>query len=172
MAPGIRAALAAAIFAVTLGSAAGGGEVVREVRRLLDAAAEARRAGDPGTARGLYESAAHGAEALGVPNLLLARAVDGLADLDREAGARDRAESGYLRSAAMWETLLGSEQPRLATTLHNLGALRLEIGRLDEAESALERALGIWRRSLGEDSPEAANTRAALDALRRRRAAP
>ena len=78
--------------------------------------------------------------------MLLARALDGLADVRRAQQDWSEAEGLYLRSAAMWESLLGPDQPRLATTLHNLGVVYLRQDKASEAEVALQRALALWER--------------------------
>jgi tetratricopeptide (TPR) repeat protein len=144
-------------------------DATREIRSRLSSAEQAFLSGRYQEARGLYEDAATGARALGPTNLLLARAVDRLADIDRLEGRAEQAVAGYLRSAAMWPALLGPGQPRLATTLHNLGAVYLEQGRFDEAERVLGEALTIWNATLGVDSAEAANTRTALNNIAVRR---
>jgi tetratricopeptide (TPR) repeat protein len=162
----IPAALLLAASVTTSGQRA---DATREVRSRLGSAEQAFQAGSYQLARGLFEEAATGARELSNTNILLARAIDRLADLDRLEGSLERAEAGYLRSAAIWPVLLGEDQPRLATTLHNLGAVYLEQGRLDDAERVLGEALAIWDRTLGVDSAEAANTRTALDNIGVRR---
>lgn len=141
-------------------------DAVRAVRSQLAEAENARETGRIDAAQAGYEKAAAAAALLGEPNLLLARALDGAADLARTGGRLEEAERGYLRAAALWNELLGPRQPRLATTLHNLGAVYLQLGRPDDAGRSFREALAIWESSFGVDSPEAANTRAALDALR------
>ena len=94
------------------------------------------------------------------PNLALARAVDGLADVRRLEGRLEDAARLYGESSGMWTDLLGEDQPRRATTLHNLGAVLVELGRPAEAVPHLKRALSIWELSFGSDSREARNTRA------------
>ncbi len=148
-------------------TAADRGAVTREVRARLESAEELLREGPAPRARSVLEDAADLARGLGEPNLLQARALDRLADLDRLERRYDDAGAGYERSAEMWRLLLGERQPRLAVTLHNLGAVRLAQGRFDEAGRAFGAALPIWESTLGADSAEAANTRSALENLRR-----
>ena len=54
-------------------------------------------------------------DATGSRTLLLARAIDGLADVLRGRERTAEAEPLYRRSIELWETLLGADQPRLAT---------------------------------------------------------
>jgi len=159
----------AMLLAVSIAAPGQRADVTKEIRSRLSTAEQAFQSGRNQEARGLFEEAATGARSLGETNLLLARAIDRLADLDRIEGHAEQAEAGYLRSAAMWPTLLGAGQPRLATTLHNLGVVYLEQDRLDDAERVLGEALGIWDATLGVDSAEAANTRTALDNIGVRR---
>lgn len=142
------------------------GIATREVKARLELAEELLREGPSAHARSVLEDAADLALRLGEPNLLRARAVDRLADLDRLEGRFDDAGARYERSAEMWRVLLGEQQPRLAVTLHNLGAVRLAQGRLDDADRAFRAALPIWESTLGADSAEAANTRTALENVR------
>jgi len=113
----------------------------------------------------LFRQVIDGATSLGDPNLPLARAVDGLADVQRLSGRLDEAAGLYLRSSRMWEALLGKRQPRLATTLHNLGLVYVAQGHPDRATPPLRRALAIWEATLGAGSAQAANTRRALRQL-------
>ena len=104
--------------------------------------------------------------------LLLARAVDRLADLRREKDELDEAERLYRESAALWTRLLGESQPRLGVTLHNLGVVYLTQERLAEARDSLERALVIFESSMGHDSAHANRTRQLLQTLDRQRSVP
>ena len=99
--------------------------------------------------------------------LLVARAVDGLADLCRRQDRLAEARVLYLRSAGMWERLLGPRQPRLAVTLHNLGLVETAEGDLAAAEAHLRRALAIWEEAFGADSAQAENTRRAQRRVQR-----
>lgn len=141
------------------------GSDVKAVRSLLDDAESALADRRLDEAAALFRRAADIAQERGNRNLPLARAVDGLADVNRLQRRFAEAEKLYLRSMEMWIVLLGEEQPRLATTLHNLGAVYIELGRPAEAEPHLSRALTIWEATLGPDSPEATNTRRALARL-------
>lgn len=117
-------------------------------------------------AAALYREVRDEAETLDLPNLPLARALDGLADLQQRAGALEQAAEHYGRSAELWESLLGPHQPRLAITLHNLGAVQFTRQRPDLAVPALERALGIWDAAYGADSAQSEATRRILDRAR------
>ena len=135
---------------------------VREIRDELlraDAAAAEQRIED---ASALYSRARAGAIELSESNLLLARALDGLGDVERCGGRFDEATEYYDRSAAMFASLLGERQPRLATTLHNLGLTQLALGRVADGRRSLEHALEIYESTLGPESPQANNTRRAL----------
>jgi tetratricopeptide (TPR) repeat protein len=103
------------------------------------------------------------------PTLLLARAVDGLADLMRSQKRLDEAIPLYRRSIELWERLLGSGQPRQATSMHNVGTIYLDRSQFDDAEAMLRGALSIWEDAFGNNSSEAENTRRALRNLARAR---
>jgi tetratricopeptide (TPR) repeat protein len=164
-------AILLAVVALPAGPAAGSAsrDEKREILAILGSAEEALASDRPERARELFDEAASRARTFGETNLLRARAVDRLADLDRRAGRLDEAAFGYRSTATMWVELLGDGQPRLATTLHNLGVVYLEQNRLEDAERAFEQALAIWERRLGSDSDEAGNSRDALSVVRSRR---
>jgi tetratricopeptide (TPR) repeat protein len=153
------------VHASTIADAEKRGPDVKRVRSLLDeaeAALAGRRLED---AAGLFQRALDIATTRRHPNLPLARAIDGLADVHRLQRRFVEAEKLYLRSVEMWAELLGEKQPRLAVTLHNLGVVCIELGRPADAEPHLGRALAIWEATLGPESPEALNTRRALARL-------
>lgn len=152
--------------APALASAGERAETVRLLRSRLEEGERALRSSRLDEAETFFREALERAADLNEPNLLLARAVDGLADLHRLRGRHAEAETLYLRSVAMWERLLGERQPRLATSLHNLGVVLIEQDKTEPAERTLTRALAIWEATLGADSPEARNTRRALRSLR------
>ena len=135
-------------------------------RDTLQAADTAVVDGDFTTAETRYLEVIGDAEDPQRANVLLARALDGLADVRRSQERWPEAEALYLRSAEMWERLLGPDQPRLATTLHNLGVVYLRQGKTQDAETALQRALSLWETALGEGSIEAENTRRIYDQAR------
>jgi tetratricopeptide (TPR) repeat protein len=141
------------------------GDLTRQLRSRLNAADHALADSRDHEAAELYLQALEVARELGEPNLLLARAVDGLADARRREGRLPEAEQLYRRSSTMWEALLGRRQPRLATTLHNLGVVCAAQGKAGEAEAHFRSALEIWEATLGPSSPEAGNTRRALGQL-------
>jgi len=140
-------------------------------RERLDEAEAARRAGDPERAAGLYRDVIGAGEHAGDGTLLVARAVDGLADVLRETGRPDEAEPLYRRAALLWERLLGADQPRLAVSLHHLGLVLSALGRDDEARVELHRALTIWDAAGPPGASGAEATRSALRALDARAAA-
>jgi tetratricopeptide (TPR) repeat protein len=135
-------------------------------RDSLEIAEHAADDGDLKVAEAHYREVIDDAEDPRQANVLLARALDGLADVRRAQQNWSEAEGLYLRSAEMWESLLGPDQPRLATTLHNLGVVYLHQDKAREAEVALQRALALWERALGQDSIEAENTRRIYDQAR------
>ena len=138
---------------------------VARLRGHLTSATEAVQSDDPERAAELYKLVMLETEGWDGPNLLLARAVDGLADVERDQGRVDRAEALYLRAIPMWEQLLGHDQPRLAITLNNLAAIYVDQGRPDEAEPPLRRALDIWVARFGADSERARITKRAYQSL-------
>jgi len=144
------------------------GERVAELRSRVERAGSARLAGETARAESLYLEIVEGADGATVPPLLLARAVDGLADLYRETGRWGEAETRYQQAAGLWEHLLGPQQPRLAVSLHNLASVRMARDDLRGAEAPLRRALAIFEGSFGADSNEARNSRRAYAELGRR----
>jgi tetratricopeptide (TPR) repeat protein len=138
-------------------------------RSLLDDGERAMTERNWDAAESAFVSVIDDARTAGDRGLLLARALDGLADLRREIGRLQEAGELYLESADLLERVLGSRQPRLALTLHNLGVVYVEQERFDEAEAPLERALLIFEEAMGADSPQAASTRQVLDVLESRR---
>lgn len=144
--------VASLLLVAALGHAAPRGADVTRIRGDLASATEALRGDRLDRAAELYRTVITETEAWNRPNLLLARAVDGLADVNREQGRYARAETLYLRAIPLWEQLLGADQPRLATTLNNLAAIYVDQGRLEEAEPRLRRARDIWTASFGADS--------------------
>ena len=146
------------------------GDRLDALRATLEQAGEALQSGDTGQAGRCYTEVIETLDADVRPSLLLARAVDGLADVRRVEGRLDQAETGYLRAAELWAELLGDDQPRLAVTLHNLAAVRMARGDLAAAEAPLKRALEIFDRMLGAASSQANGSRRALAELERRRA--
>ena len=147
------------------GLVAGDGSAIERLRASLHEAQRGVEDGRYEEAGTLFRQALDEATRLGDPNLPLARAIDGLADVQRLTGRLDEAADLYLRSSRMWETLLGQQQPRLATTLHNLAMVYVALGQPDRATPQLRRALAIWEATLGASSPQAANTRRALRQL-------
>jgi tetratricopeptide (TPR) repeat protein len=138
-------------------------------RSLLEAGERAMTERDWDAAEFAFVSVIDDAREAGDGGLLLARALDGLADLRQETGRPREAGELYLESAELLERVLGPRQPRLALTLHNLGVVYVEQERFDEAEEPLERALFIFEDALGADSPQAKSTRQVLGVLKSRR---
>jgi tetratricopeptide (TPR) repeat protein len=153
-------ALTLLLAAPTCALAARSGEWAVTARSELDLAERAVAEGRLAAAAEHYERARRASAASG--GLLLARALDGMADLAALRGDLAAAADGYGRAATIFETALGPNQPRLATTLHNLGVVQARLGRTAPARAALERALAIWDATLGPASTEAVNSRRAL----------
>ena len=144
---------------------AGDGAALERWRATLHDAERGLEEGRLEEAGKLFRQVADEATGPGRPNLTLARAIDGLADVQRLSGRLDEAADLYVRSSRMWVSLLGERQPRLATTLHNLAMVYVAQGDPDRATPQLRRALAIWEATLGAGSPQAANTRRALRQL-------
>ncbi len=146
-------------------------DLFREWRDGLHAAHQARLSGDHDRAAELYGSIVAEAEAREEDGLLVARALDGLADLYRERHRFDLAAPLYERAVESWTRLLGESQPRRAVSLHNLGICYVELEAWDAAERVLTAALEVWRR--GESHGErVAETQTVLDAALARRSIP
>ena len=164
----LRVALATTVLLAVTGTSAPAetrGRTVEGLRSGLALAERELQAGRLSHAATLYDEARVQALRLGSPNLPLARALDGLADVHRLENRPERAAELYLRSIEIWETIFGPRQPRLATSLHNLGVVCLALDRPDLARTHWLRALEIWEASLGHDSPEALNTRRLVQRL-------
>jgi tetratricopeptide (TPR) repeat protein len=132
-----------------------------DLRTQLSRAEAAAKAGKSAEATALFQETIETATRLNQTTLLLARALDGLAELEFAAGRLPEAESLYLRSIPLWRKLLGADQPRLAISLHNLGVLHLDQQRYEPARVELTEALAIWVKVYGSDSAQAQNTRRA-----------
>ncbi len=128
----------------------------------------ARRTGDAARAESSYREAIEHSRAFGERNLRFGRAVEALADLYREAGRLDEAETRYVEAIAVWERLLGPGQPHVATSLHNLAVVHLERNEPARARPLLERAIAIWEATRGPDSLELAASLEALAVLLQR----
>ena len=164
--PGLPALALLLLLACPLRAGQRGQELERvrsSLRRAEQAVAEARY----GQAAELYLQVRAGAASS--PNLPLARALDGLADVRRLQGRLAEAAGLYREAAGLWASLLGPRQPRLAITLHNLGAVQLARGRPELARPQLERALEIWAAAYGAGSTQAEQTRRILEKAQRRR---
>ena len=161
-----RMPLLALVALLAVGSSvASDGTTLERLRATLNAAQRGLVDGRYEEAGKLFRQVAREATGMSEPNLPLARAIDGLADVQRLSGRLDEAAGLYLRSSRMWESRLGERQPRLATTLHNLAMVYVAQGDPDRATPQLRRALEIWEATLGASSPQAANTRRALRQL-------
>lgn len=120
-------------------------ELFQDWRQRLEAAAQATHRGEDAQAVEFYDSILDEAQTRGEDGLLVARAVDGLADLYREQHRFDLAAPLYERSVDAWTRLLGAAQPRRAVTLHNLGICYVELADWPAAERVLREALTVWR---------------------------
>jgi tetratricopeptide (TPR) repeat protein len=149
------------------------GETPSRAERLQDWRGRLERAaahGDTDPAIALYRSILDDAAVLDENGLLVARAVDGLADIYRVRHRFDLAAPLYERSSGLLSKLLGPAQPRYAITRHNLGICYVELERWDEAERVLREALELW--SAGNDTNRTAETEKALRAALERRTLP
>jgi len=145
-------------------------ERVQRWRSALDAAESARTADRPAEAKAIYREllAEADADAPPPPAMLLARAVDGLADVERVAGSLAEAATLYERALPLWRRVLGPDQPRVATTLQNLAMVRLELGDTAQAAAALREALAIWDGWSDAPAAEVGAARALLDRIEAR----
>ena len=147
-------------------------ELFQDWRQRLESAAQAARRGDDDEqAVALYGSILNEAETREEEGLLVARAVDGLADLYREQHRFDLAAPLYARSVELWTRLLGVSQPRRAVTLHNLGICYVELANWPAAQRVLREALMVWR-DVGESAARIRQTEKVLDAALKRRSIP
>jgi tetratricopeptide (TPR) repeat protein len=137
-------------------------ETATDLRSRLSSAEAAVKSGRTAEAAALFNDAIDDAIRLNQRGLLLARALDGLAELEFTAKRLSEAESLYLRSIPLFRELLGPDQPRLAVSLHNLGVLHLEQQRYEPAANELKEALDIWVKLYGSESSQARNTRRAF----------
>ena len=148
------------------------GELFQDWRGRLESAAQAQARGDDDRAIDLYGSILSEAESRREEaGLLVARAVDGLADVYREQHRFDLAAPLYERSVEAWTRLLGASQPRRAVTLHNLGVCYVELADWAAAERVLREALAVWRDG-GHPAQRIAETEKVLVAARARRSIP
>ncbi len=146
-------------------------DTFREWRVVLESAYQARQEGDDDRAVELYGSILAEADAREETGMLVARAVDGLADLYREQHRFELAAPLYERSVESWTRLLGASQPRRAVSLHNLGICYVELSQWDAAERVLTAALAVWRDG-GRHGDRFAETQKVLDAALARRSIP
>jgi CHAT domain-containing protein/tetratricopeptide (TPR) repeat protein len=92
-------------------------------------------------------------KALGPGSLVVASALNNLAELYRLTGALSKAEPLHLRALRIKENALGPDDPSIAVTLSNLASLYVDQGEYARAEPLYERALGIREKALGPDHP-------------------
>jgi tetratricopeptide (TPR) repeat protein len=97
----------------------------------------------------------------------LARFLNILAEVVREQGNLEEAESVCLRSQALLETSFGPEHPRLDSCLVTLARIRIAQSRLAEAEPLLRRCLAILDKTVVAEHPERWMRRQELAALLR-----
>jgi len=134
-----------------------------EWRNTLQAADSARSERRHTEAAASYRSVIESAEAAHPRHLLVARAIDGLADVHRTQRRWNDAAAGYARSSEMWADLLGADQPRRAVSLHHLGMVQMELEQLEPAKQSFAEARRIFAQAFGADSREALNTKRALE---------
>lgn len=116
-------------------------------------------------AEALYARVVEEARSAERPGMMLARAVDGLAEAHQHAERFVEAEQLYRESVALWQRLLGDGQPRVGISLYNLGLTYAALDRPDDARRTLTRALDVFESSLGPESGFALDTRRALERL-------
>ncbi|HMX26720.1 MAG TPA: tetratricopeptide repeat protein, partial [Blastocatellia bacterium] len=97
-------------------------------------------------------------KALGAQHLEVGTALKNLADLRKNHGDYDKAESLYDRALVIREKALGAEHPNVAVTLAALADVYYFKSDLNRAESLYNRALAIVEKTLGPDHPNAALT--------------
>lgn len=114
------------------------------------------REGRPDEAAEEYRHALTIARTLGPNHPTAAFALDGLAELDLQAGRLDAAEAGFREALALREPALGAEHRELAYSLDGLARVAMARGRGKDAEPPSGRALAILERCLGIEHPDVA----------------
>jgi tetratricopeptide (TPR) repeat protein len=143
-------------------------ELMKSWRHSLKLADHALFNDNPEEAERIYREIIEEAAMLDEENLLVARAIDGMADLLRDGERPEEAAELYRKAAEMWPRLLGPAQPRTATTLHNLAVVEMTLGDFEPARVHLLEALEIWESALGADSPQAQASRRTFRQLQQR----
>lgn len=77
-----------------------------------------------------------------------------LANLSRERGRYEEAETLYLESSAIRQRFLGLEHPDTITSINDLAGMSVIKGDFEEAEPALRRDLAVQERVLGPEHPD------------------
>ena len=84
--------------------------------------------------------------------------LNNLAELYREQGKHEQAESLYQRAFAILEKALGQGHHELAYPLIGLASLYKEQGKYEQAEPLYQRGFAIREQQLGTDHPETEDT--------------
>ena len=96
---------------------------------------------------------------------LLAKCVEGLANVYTDNGRHADAERLLLEAIAIKEASLGRNHVDTAATYHNLAVLRIDMGRFEAALADVQRALEIFVRVLGPEHSNVAMARMTLGRL-------
>jgi tetratricopeptide (TPR) repeat protein len=109
-----------------------------------------------------YQRAADGFRQVAGSEPLLARSLEGLANIYTDSGRHEDAERLLLEAIALKEAALGPDHVDTGATYHNLAVLHLDMARYDEAIQNVGRALEIFDRTLEPDHPNVATARMTL----------
>jgi tetratricopeptide (TPR) repeat protein len=110
-------------------------------------------------AESLYQRALDTCEqTLGSGHLLVAKAVQGLANVCFAQGKYAEAEPLYQRALRIREQMFGTEHALTANTLSNLALLYTRQGKYQEAEPCYQRTLRIHEQTHGAEHPEVARS--------------
>ncbi|MEM7793489.1 MAG: tetratricopeptide repeat protein [Cyanobacteria bacterium P01_C01_bin.118] len=86
-------------------------------------------------------------QTLSPDDLLVATALNGVAEVNRVLGNFDVAEPLYRRALVIYGERLPEDHPYVATTLNNLGLVYVQLGRFTDAEPYLQRAIAIQEKT-------------------------
>ena len=110
--------------------------------------------GDLATARELYQRTLEArTDALGRSSMLVAEVLLSLGNLERKAGAPERAYAYLSRALTILEPELGRHHPRYGYILIHLGLTALRLNDNDRAQQHLAGVPQLWRDVFGDDAP-------------------
>jgi tetratricopeptide (TPR) repeat protein/transcriptional regulator with XRE-family HTH domain len=136
---------------------------VPRIRLLLHMAAYLLQRGRYGEAEACCEQAQQqGERLLGSAHPLIAEAVLGLAQVQRDQGHFAQAEPLYEQAMSLYAQTVGEEHAEMATCLNSFGALYEEQGKYPQATVCFERARSILERVLGPEHPRVATSLGSL----------